>query len=552
MAQDDKNPLISLVREIINDSTSEQATMRDTDYVNYEDYYDGRQLDDSTESQRSNQKAYNVCRPKVDAIASICTDQRAQVEMIPRDGQSPEKAAIANLIMDWIRDQAHFDDRIDLAHQESVKMNVAFEEALWLAGPEGIGGKPWGVLHSPRRTAWDFGASSPDEQRWTFIWKFLPKAYIKRRYENFDMESPVRNCGITDATVTGAESDKMTKGKVLFIKGYMRPEGYQYKKGWPLPEGMNRIVIAGNQELEHVGVGRADDDIPIVPFRFRPQAGQIEGVSLLHDLIGIQDDINNLIWIMKRTCEVAGPPFAKMRQGAYDKLADKYTNDLMKIVPVSDIGDLVVEKGIGFPAEMLSLLREMYGAADRVTLFRDISEAVARGTRVSGRGIRAAQEVNLSALRRTIREYENSIKMLAMIHFKNFIKYGGMAQISVDREQATDILKQIGAGTPQGPMAPQQEMGAYTVIPISANDLDGAWDMKVVVTPKPPMGRAAQREQVLAEFQVGLRDKQSALKELNISDWREIMQRDREKEMMMMQMQMAQAAQQGAQGGPSK
>lgn len=544
--EDDQNPLISLVREIINDSVNQQKGLRTTDYVAYEDYYDGNQLSSNSADQRSNQKVYNICRPKTDAIAAICTDKRAQVEMIPREGQGPQQAAMANLIMGWIRDRARFDDRIGLVHQESAKMGVAWEEALWIPGTGGLGGRPWGRLHSPRYVVWDPGAACPDEMRWVISWRWMAKGDIKREYPAFDTKPSDRHFGINDLTVSSAVTDTL-KGKVVLVRGYLRPSAYYYGKDWKIPEGMTRFVIAGKQVVDHKVIGDTTDDFPMVSFPFRPQSNQIEGVSILHDLIGIQDDINNLIWIMKRTCELAGPPFGTMDRRSLEKLGDKMTNEMMLWFPLDKGAEVEVHRGIGFPQEMIQLLREMYSAADRVTLFRDVSEAMQRGTRMSGRSIRAAQEVNLSALRRTIREYENSIRRLGMVHFKAFLKNGGMAEIRVQTEEADNMLRQLGEGP--GPMEAMRRVGAYTTIPLTAAQVEGSWDMKVVVTPAPPMGRAAHEELVMAQLQVGLRDKESALKELGISDWREILARDKEKQQMEMLMAMQGQKQGGAAPG---
>lgn len=522
MTENESNAkLIQLVSDIINDTINEQSDLRKTLYPNYEDYYDGDQLTASTDDPQSEQKVFNVCRPKVGAVAAICTDKQPMVEMVPRTGQNPQQAAIASLVMDWIWGQARLADRVGLLHHDSVKMGTAFEEAIWLPNANGVGGRPWGRLHSPRYAFWDNGAACPDEQRWSGFWRWMPKGEIKRMYPKFDTKPNVRHFGISDDTVDGVSTDTI-EGKVLLVCLYLRPSAYYYRKDWTIPDGMMKVVIAGKQVLEHKRIGAATRDMPLVPFRFQPQANKIEGVSLLHDLMDIQDCINNLMHIMQRTCELGGIPWAEIRQAIYDKLGDKLTNEFLQWVPVSRPGDIQVHEGIGFPPEMLALLRELYTAADRVTLFRDVSEAMARGTRMSGRGIRAAQEVNLSALRRTIREYENSIRMLGMIHFHNFIDNNGFAQIRVQREEQQETLQQMG------PREGQQEIGAYTMVPISAADIEGSWEMKVVVSPAPPMGQVAYREQVLAEMSVGVRDARSAMEALAIPGWREILQRQGE------------------------
>ena len=532
---DQNEQLIELMSHIINDSLNQQVTMRQTHYPAYEDYYNGDQLPTASNDARSEQKAYNICRSKVDAIAAICTDKRPKIEMIPRDGQDPAQAALASLAMDWISDEARFFNRIDLAHQESVKMNLAWEEALWIKGANGIGGRPWGLLHSPRYTFWDSGAFTPEEMRWVGLWRWRPKGDIKREYPEFNTEEMAQHFGIDDATISGPEPGDVM-GKVLEVRAYLRPSAYLYRKGWEIPNGMTRVVIAGKQVLEHKGIGAATRDFAMTPFRFRPQANQIEGVSLLHDLMEIQDDINNLIWIMKKTCEKGGIPWGEIRRALYDKLGDKLTNEFLQWVPVDRLGEIQIHEGIGFPQEMLLLFRELLNMADRVTLFRDVSEAMGRGTRMSGTSIRAAQEVNLSALRRTIREYENSVKMLGMTHFHNFIDNGGFANVRVKTDESKEILRQVGD---RRGAAQMENVGAFTIVPISARDLTGSWDMKVVVTPAPPMGQASYREQVMAELQVGVRDKVSAMQALGISDWREILQRQKEEEERQMMMMMA-------------
>lgn len=537
MGEQDESKLIALVRKIINGQVDDETELRNTYYPNYEDYYAGRQIETSTTDARSEQKAFNVCRSKVNAVAAICTDRQPRVEVVPRSGQDPARAATASLVMDWLGDLSRLNDRIGVAHHESVKMGTSWEEALWLPGPDGMGGRPWGVLYSPRYVAAD-QASSPEEMRWVFAWRWTSKGDIKRLYPTFDTSKSDHHIGLTDDTVTGVDDEDVT-GKVLLVRGYMRSSAFYYDDKWPqdqIPFGqMSRVVIGGKQLLENVVIGADTDDIPMVPFRFQPEANCIDGTSLLHDLMDIQDEINNLMFIMTQTCKKDGMSWTEMRRNVYERLADKYTNEMGLVIPVNNPGqDMIVHQGIGFPPEMLALLHQLESFADRVTLFRDISEAIGPSSRISGKGIRAAQEVNLSALRRTIREYESSIRRLLMIHFKNFVQHGGYAQIPVPAQQAADMALATGG------QAPPQNMGAFTVVPVSAEDLEGGWDVKVVVSPAPPSGWASYREQVLAELQTGVRDLPSALQALEIPDWREILQRKQQEQELQMQMMMMQ------------